>query len=89
MSHEPITRDIKRLSTLLLMNEYCIKDHLGNTRLTFADKNNNGQIDVTTDGSTNEILQVTERSPLMRSEVRQCFKRRNRESGRVAITPLV
>ncbi len=44
------------------MNEYCIKDHLGNTRLTFADKNNNGQIDVTTHGSTNEILQVTERS---------------------------
>jgi RHS repeat-associated protein len=45
------------LSTISLRNEYCIKDHLGNTRLTFADKNNNGQIDVTTSSSTNEILQ--------------------------------
>jgi RHS repeat-associated protein len=40
------------LSTIAFRNEFCIKDHLGNTRLTFADKNNNGQIDV-----TSEILQ--------------------------------
>jgi RHS repeat-associated protein len=37
--------------------EYSIKDHLGNTRLTFTDKNNNGKIDVTNTASTNEILQ--------------------------------
>jgi RHS repeat-associated protein len=37
--------------------EYSIKDHLGNTRVTFTDKNNNAKIDVTNSASTNEILQ--------------------------------
>ncbi len=37
--------------------EYAIRDHLGNTRLTFTDKNNDGKVDVTTTASTNEILQ--------------------------------
>ncbi len=35
--------------------EYSIRDHLGNTRLTFTDKDGNGKIDVTTT-SSNEIL---------------------------------
>jgi len=37
--------------------EYNIKDHLGNTRLSFADKNGNGVIDITTTPATNDILQ--------------------------------
>ena len=49
-------------TAISLRHELNIKDHLGNTRLTFTDKNNNGQIDVTPSSSTNEILQVTERS---------------------------
>jgi RHS repeat-associated protein len=36
--------------------EYSIKDHLGNTRLTFADLNNNGVVDVTGNATTTEIL---------------------------------
>ncbi len=36
--------------------EYNIKDHLGNTRLTFSDKSGNGTIEVTNTAS-NEILQ--------------------------------
>jgi RHS repeat-associated protein len=36
--------------------EYNIKDHLGNTRLTFADLNGNGIIDVTGVATTTEIL---------------------------------
>jgi len=40
-----------------LRYEYAIRDHLGNTRLTFTDKNNNGRIDITTTASTNEVLQ--------------------------------
>jgi RHS repeat-associated protein len=36
--------------------EYNIKDHLGNTRLTFADLNSNGVIDVTGSNTTTEIL---------------------------------
>jgi RHS repeat-associated protein len=35
---------------------YAIRDHLGNTRLTFTDKNGNGVVDVTNTAS-NEILQ--------------------------------
>lgn len=38
--------------------EYTLRDHLGNTRVTFTDKNNDGQIDVTTNPETSEILQV-------------------------------
>jgi hypothetical protein len=37
--------------------EYSIKDHLGNARISFTDKNLNGVIDVTTHSGTNEILQ--------------------------------
>lgn len=44
-------------STPSWRTEYSIKDHLGNTRLTFTDKNNNAKIDVTNNASTNEILQ--------------------------------
>ncbi|MBC6993783.1 RHS repeat-associated core domain-containing protein [Neolewinella lacunae] len=36
--------------------EYSIRDHLGNTRLTFADLNGDSKIDVT-NTSTNEVLQ--------------------------------
>jgi RHS repeat-associated protein len=36
--------------------EYSIRDHLGNTRLTFADLNNNGVVDVTGNNTTTEIL---------------------------------
>ncbi|MBK7939720.1 MAG: hypothetical protein IPJ82_22700 [Lewinellaceae bacterium] len=39
-----------------LRYEYSIRDHLGNTRLTFTDKNANGVVDVT-NTSANEILQ--------------------------------
>ncbi|MBK8195273.1 MAG: hypothetical protein IPK76_19430 [Lewinellaceae bacterium] len=39
-----------------LRYEYVIRDHLGNTRLTFTDKNGNGVVDVTNTAS-NEILQ--------------------------------
>jgi RHS repeat-associated protein len=37
-----------------LRYEYSIKDHLGNTRLTFTDKNSDGKVDITTTG---EVLQ--------------------------------
>lgn len=35
---------------------YQYKDHLGNVRLSYQDKNNNNQIDVTTDPNTTEII---------------------------------
>jgi RHS repeat-associated protein len=37
--------------------EYSIRDHLGNTRLTFTDKNGNGVIAVSSTPATNEVLQ--------------------------------
>jgi RHS repeat-associated protein len=40
-----------------LRYEYSIRDHLGNTRLTFTDKNNDGTVNVTNSATTNEILQ--------------------------------
>ena len=39
-----------------LRYEYSIRDHLGNTRLMFTDKNADGKIDITTTAST-EVLQ--------------------------------
>jgi RHS repeat-associated protein len=39
-------------TAIALRHEFCIKDHLGNTRITFADKNSNGQVDL-----PGEILQ--------------------------------
>jgi RHS repeat-associated protein len=46
--------DITNLTNaaIALRHEFCIKDHLGNTRLTFTDKNNDGSIQV-----PSEILQ--------------------------------
>ena len=43
--------------------EYSIRDHLGNTRLTFADKNGDNKISVTTVASTNEVLQENHYTP--------------------------
>ncbi|MCB9082606.1 MAG: hypothetical protein H6555_12945 [Lewinellaceae bacterium] len=37
--------------------EYTLRDHLGNARITFADKNGNGIVEVTSSAATNEILQ--------------------------------
>ena len=36
--------------------EYSITDHLGNTRVVFSDKNNDGDIDVTDNQETNEVI---------------------------------
>lgn len=36
---------------------YQYKDHLGNVRLSYNDKNNDGDIDVTTDPNTNELIE--------------------------------
>ena len=43
--------------------EYSIRDHLGNTRLTFADKNSDNKISVTNSASTNEVLQENHYTP--------------------------
>ena len=40
----------------MLRIEYAIRDHLGNTRITFTDKNNNDKIDVIKAKLENEIL---------------------------------
>ncbi len=37
--------------------EYALQDHLGNSRVFFADRNNNGTIEVSTTGGYNEVLQ--------------------------------
>jgi RHS repeat-associated protein len=37
--------------------EYALRDHLGNTRLLFADKDGDGMVEVTSNASTNEVLQ--------------------------------
>ncbi|MEL7119637.1 MAG: DUF5675 family protein [Bacteroidota bacterium] len=44
-------------NTLNWQYEYAIRDHLGNTRLMFTDKNGNNVIDVTNNAVTNDILQ--------------------------------
>ena len=43
--------------------EYAIRDHLGNSRVTFADKNADGKISVTNSASTNEVLQENHYTP--------------------------
>ena len=43
-------------STLVFRYEYAIRDHLGNTRIMFTDKNDNGVLNVTA-GTDNEIIQ--------------------------------
>ncbi|WP_373552409.1 RHS repeat domain-containing protein [Haliscomenobacter sp.] len=42
--------------------EYAIRDHLGNTRILFTDKNNNGVLNVTA-GTDNEIIQENQYYP--------------------------
>jgi len=37
--------------------EYNLTDHLGNLRLSFADRNGDGEVDITSDPATNEVLQ--------------------------------
>ncbi|MBK7477949.1 MAG: RHS repeat-associated core domain-containing protein [Haliscomenobacter sp.] len=37
--------------------EYALRDHLGSTRLLFADKDGDGMVEVTSNPATNEILQ--------------------------------
>lgn len=44
-------------TTPTFRTEYTIKDHLGNARVTFADLNGNGKIDLTNSTSDNEIIQ--------------------------------
>ena len=43
--------------------EYSIRDHLGNTRLTFADKDGDKKISLTNVASTNEVLQENHYTP--------------------------
>ncbi len=43
--------------------EYSIRDHLGNTRLTFADISGTGKIEVTNNAATNEVLQENHYTP--------------------------
>ena len=50
-------------TTEILRYEYALKDHLGNARLTFTDKNGNGLVDQTNLGSTNEIIQESHYYP--------------------------
>lgn len=47
--------NVKSSSTESIRQEYWLRDHLGNTRISFTDKNNDGKIDVT-NTSSNEIL---------------------------------
>jgi RHS repeat-associated protein len=44
-------------STLAWRKEYNMKDHLGNTRLVFTDRNANGIVDITGTASTSDVLQ--------------------------------
>lgn len=44
-------------NTLSIRREYSLRDHLGNTRLTFTDKNANGIVDITNNSTTSDILQ--------------------------------
>ncbi|AEE49720.1 RHS repeat-associated core domain-containing protein [Haliscomenobacter hydrossis] len=49
--------NVEMNNTLSIRYEYSLRDHLGNTRLTFTDKNANGIVDITNTPSTNDILQ--------------------------------
>jgi RHS repeat-associated protein len=44
-------------STISWRKEYNFKDHLGNTRLVFTDRNANGVVDITGTASTSDVLQ--------------------------------
>jgi RHS repeat-associated protein len=44
-------------STISWRKEYNFKDHLGNTRLVFTDRNANGIVDITGTASTSDVLQ--------------------------------
>lgn len=43
--------------------QYVLKDHLGNQRVLFTDKNNDGQIRQSTDSEQNEVLSIRNYSP--------------------------
>ncbi len=43
--------------------EYALRDHLGSTRLLFADKDGDGMVEVTSNASTNEIIQESHYYP--------------------------
>ncbi|WP_373552411.1 hypothetical protein [Haliscomenobacter sp.] len=62
-------------STLVFRYEYAIRDHLGNTRIMFTDKNDNGVLNVTA-GTDNEIIQENQyyaRAYLGRFRRRTCW----------------
>lgn len=44
-------------NTLSIRFEYSLRDHLGNTRLTFTDRDANGIVDITNNPTTSDILQ--------------------------------
>jgi len=43
--------------------QYTLKDHLGNRRVLFTDKNNDGQIQQSADSELNEVLSISNYSP--------------------------
>ncbi|MDX2190970.1 MAG: RHS repeat-associated core domain-containing protein [Bacteroidota bacterium] len=49
--------NVETNNTLNWRKEYTIKDHLGNSRIAFTDKNGNGIVDVTNISSTNDVIQ--------------------------------